>query len=48
MHLLPVLLAVLPTVLAHAYSLEDEYIGEKFFDAFIHEAIDDPTHGRVE
>ncbi|CAG8718343.1 7627_t:CDS:2, partial [Acaulospora colombiana] len=34
--------------LAHRYALEDEIIGEGFFHHFEHEAINDPTHGRVD
>ncbi|PVF98594.1 hypothetical protein CPB86DRAFT_758224 [Serendipita vermifera] len=34
--------------LAHRYALEDEIIGKGFFRHFEHEAINDPTHGRVD
>jgi len=43
-----ILTLLFPAVFAYRYSLEDEIIGEKFFHTFSHEAIDDPTHGRVE
>ncbi|KAG8807621.1 hypothetical protein FRC17_004378 [Serendipita sp. 399] len=39
---------MIPSALAHRYALKNEIIGEKFFQEFMHEAIDDPTHGRVE
>ena len=42
------LLGILPASLAHRYALQDETIGNQFFHDFDHEAIDDPTHGRVE
>lgn len=42
------LLGIVPTCLAHRYALQDETIGHKFFHDFDHEAINDPTHGRVE
>lgn len=29
------------------WSLSDTYIGSSFFSGFDHEAISDPTHGRV-
>lgn len=48
MHFLTLLFTALPAAFAQRYSLEDEIIGERFFHAFSHEAIDDPTHGRVE
>jgi len=46
--ILTLLFTMFPAVFAYRYSLEDEIIGEKFFHTFSHEAIDDPTHGRVE
>jgi len=42
------LLAVVSASNAHRYSLQDETVGEAFFYEFEHEAINDPTHGRVE
>jgi len=42
------LLAIVHNCLAHRYALQDESIGSSFFRDFEHEAIDDPTHGRVE
>ncbi|KIM32527.1 glycoside hydrolase family 16 protein [Serendipita vermifera MAFF 305830] len=42
------LLCTVPTSLAHRYALQDETIGHKFFYDFEHEAINDPTHGRVD
>ena len=42
------LLAALSATNARRYSLQDETVGEAFFYEFEHEAINDPTHGRVE
>lgn len=42
--LLPSLIA---TVRAATYSLSDNIVGTDFLSAFTHEAIADPTHGRV-
>nr|AHI42991.1 endo 1,3-beta glucanase [Phanerodontia chrysosporium] len=33
--------------LAGSYTLIDNYVGSTFLSAFVHEAIADPTHGRV-
>lgn len=43
-----VLIAAIQGGRGHRYALTDEVIGEQFFAKFIHQAIDDPTHGRVE
>lgn len=43
-----VLLAAIQGSRGHRYALTDEVIGEEFFLKFTHEAINDPTHGRVE
>jgi len=50
MHLaLPLALfaSLVPTALAGAYSLTDNHIGADFLSTFMHEAIADPTNGRV-
>lgn len=39
--------AVLPGALAATYQLTDNHVGEDFLSSFIHQAIADPTHGRV-
>ncbi|KAI0799792.1 putative laminarinase [Irpex lacteus] len=39
--------SLLPTVFAATYSLSDTYQGSSFLSGFVHEAIADPTHGRV-
>lgn len=44
---LVLLAAALPTALASTYSIADTYIGSNFLTGFTHEAIADPTHGRV-
>ncbi|KAJ3528322.1 hypothetical protein NM688_g8014 [Phlebia brevispora] len=41
------LAALLPTVLADTYSISDTYIGQDFLNSWTHEAIQDPTNGRV-
>ena len=41
------LASFLPSALAATYSLTDTYIGKDFLTGFTHEAISDPTHGRV-
>ncbi|KAJ3531983.1 hypothetical protein NM688_g7492 [Phlebia brevispora] len=41
------LVALLPNALAIQYSIDDSYVGTDFLSAFVHEAIDDPSHGRV-
>ena len=41
------LAAALPTALASTYSIADTYIGQDFLNQFTHEAISDPTNGRV-
>ena len=33
--------------LAATYDIEDSYVGSGFLGGFVHEAISDPTHGRV-
>jgi hypothetical protein len=35
------------STVATAYSLVDNYVGSSFLSGFVHEAIADPTHGRV-
>ena len=37
-----------PITLAALYDLTDNWQGGSFWDNFLFEAIDDPTHGRVE
>lgn len=32
---------------AYAYTLVDNFVGSSFLTGFDHEAIADPTHGRV-
>ena len=39
--------ALATSTLATNYCLTDEFIGKDFLVGFEHEAIDDPTHGRV-
>lgn len=34
-------------VSAATYNLQDNYVGNGFLSGFVHEAISDPTHGRV-
>jgi len=41
------LLAQYPIALAALYHLTDNWQGSSFWDNFLFEAIDDPTHGRV-
>lgn len=41
------LAAILPTAFAATYSLSDSYVGQDFLTKFTHEAIADPTKGRV-
>ncbi|KDQ52661.1 glycoside hydrolase family 16 protein [Jaapia argillacea MUCL 33604] len=41
------LAATVPVVLGATYSLTDNYVGPSFLTGFTHEAIADPTHGRV-
>lgn len=38
---------LLPLVSAATYSLTDNFVGTGFLSGFTHEAISDPTHGRV-
>ena len=42
------LVAQYPLALAALYHLTDNWQGGSFWDNFLFEAIDDPTHGRVE
>lgn len=42
------LVAQYPVVLASLYHLTDNWQGDSFWDNFLFESIDDPTHGRVE
>ena len=42
------LVARYPITLAALYDLTDNWQGGSFWDNFLFEAIDDPTHGRVE
>ena len=44
---LALLAAFLPAAFASTYSLADTYVGTDFLSKFTHEAINDPTHGRV-
>ncbi|KAJ3547126.1 hypothetical protein NM688_g5433 [Phlebia brevispora] len=39
--------ALLPAAFAATYQLTDHHVGSDFLSSFIHEAISDPTHGRV-
>ena len=39
--------ALLPSVYAATYSVADTYVGTDFLNSWTHEAIADPTHGRV-
>ena len=39
--------ALLPSAYALIYSATDTYIGKDFLSSWTHEAISDPTHGRV-
>ena len=47
MRFLAILASILPVALADIYSISDTYIGKDFLTGFVHEAIGDPTHGRV-
>ena len=40
--------ALITQILAARYHLTDNWQGSSFWDNFLFEAIDDPTHGRVE
>lgn len=40
-------LALAPGALAATYQLSDNFVGSDFLSSFTHEAIADPTHGRV-
>jgi hypothetical protein len=42
------LVAQYPVALAARYHLTDNWQGSSFWDNFEFQAIDDPTHGRVE
>ena len=44
---LAVLLSYTVHVLAATYSLDDNFVGTSFLSGFTHEAIPDPTNGRV-
>ena len=39
--------SVLPVAFAATYGLVDNHVGTDFLSTFTHEAISDPTHGRV-
>lgn len=39
--------SVLPVAFAATYGLVDNHVGADFLSTFTHEAISDPTHGRV-
>lgn len=39
--------ALTPGALSATYQISDTFIGTSFLDGFSHEAISDPTHGRV-
>ncbi|KAI0341217.1 endo-beta-glucanase [Trametopsis cervina] len=39
--------SLLPSALAATYGLTDNHVGADFLNTFTHEAIADPTHGRV-
>ncbi|KAG8960023.1 hypothetical protein FRC03_007136 [Tulasnella sp. 419] len=41
------LASLTPSVMAATYGVSDTFIGRGFLDGFVHEAITDPTHGRV-
>ena len=36
-----------PSALAATYNVKDSFVGESFLSGFTHEAIADPTNGRV-
>jgi hypothetical protein len=40
-------LALAPSAMAEVWTLKDTFIGPSFLTGFTHEAIADPTHGRV-
>lgn len=40
-------LSAVPSVLGGRYLMTDNHVGEGFFHGFEHEAIPDPTNGRV-
>ena len=39
--------ALFPSAFAATYNLKDSFVGESFLSGFTHQAIADPTHGRV-
>lgn len=41
------LVLAVTSVRAATYSLKDNFVGSSFLTGFTHEAIADPTHGRV-
>ncbi|KAG5633600.1 hypothetical protein DXG03_006945, partial [Asterophora parasitica] len=41
------ILSLVGTALAATYPLSDNIVGDDFYDEFEFQAIDDPTHGRV-
>lgn len=42
-----VLATIAPSAFAATYTLTDNHVGEDFLTSFTHQAIADPTHGRV-
>ena len=38
---------IVPAVTSARFVLKDAYVGEDFFQSWIWETMDDPTHGRV-
>ena len=42
-----VTISLVPVVLSATYSVSDTFIGADFLTGFQHQAIADPTHGRV-
>ena len=42
-----VLASLAVSVLGATYSISDSHVGKDFLSAFTHQAISDPTHGRV-
>jgi hypothetical protein len=45
--LLSLVAALLGSVQGARYNVQDTFIGRTFLDGFEHDAIPDPTHGRV-
>ena len=39
--------ALVSSALGATYNIKDKFVGEDFLTGFTHQAIADPTHGRV-